>query len=227
LPARHWSDPGRNPFNPNGSEDEKRVSARHQVKRLDRTSKERSRYQKPVLQKKQAFFVRCGSFSEVRSFTSGCLLSVESGPDVFADALVPPPGGWCPVFSPKIVGLVGAGLPASRLGPSARALGCPRIGPSLPCRGRLDRKWLGSSVPGRRAPVPPRAVHAWLAFGRRRSTLDAMVIGSPSRTVNQFPERRQKRDETSVSPIPRHSRGCRVYTRFIAMLKLPFKSARS
>src|SRR5712664_2464493 len=33
------------------------------------------------------------------------LLSVESGPDVFADALVlPPSGGWCPIFSPETVG---------------------------------------------------------------------------------------------------------------------------
>jgi hypothetical protein len=57
--------------------------------------------------------------------------------------------------------------------------------------------------------------------------LDAMVIGLPNWTVNQIFVRRQNRDETSVSPIPPQSRGCRVYTPFIAMLKLPFKSARS
>jgi hypothetical protein len=58
----------RSRFNPNGSEDEKRVSARHQVKRPGSNFKRRSRFQKPVRQKKQAFFVRCGSH-EVRNFT--------------------------------------------------------------------------------------------------------------------------------------------------------------
>jgi hypothetical protein len=70
----------------------------------------------------------------------------------------------------------------------------------------LGRRYLGLSVPGRR----PWAVHAWLAFGLSRGTLDMMVIGSPSRTVNQFSQRRQNRDETSISPIPPQSRGRRV-----------------
>ena len=54
---------------------------------------------KPVRQKKQAFFVRCGSFSKVRSFTKGSLLTVKSGPDVFADALVTPEAQGAAIFS--------------------------------------------------------------------------------------------------------------------------------
>jgi hypothetical protein len=61
------------------------VSARHQVKRLDRPFEELAP-RNPVRQKKQVFFVRCGSL--VRSFI-GLKPKVKSGPDVFADALVP------------------------------------------------------------------------------------------------------------------------------------------
>jgi hypothetical protein len=52
-------------FNPGSSGRRKRVSARHQVKRLDRTFEELAP-RSPVRQKKQVFFVRCGSL--VRSF---------------------------------------------------------------------------------------------------------------------------------------------------------------
>jgi hypothetical protein len=51
---------------------------------------------KPVWQKKQAFFVRCGSLG-IRNFTGAPKPHVRSGPDVFADALVPnagPDGTW-------------------------------------------------------------------------------------------------------------------------------------
>ena len=46
-----------------------------------------SLFQEPVRQKKQVFFVRCGSL-ELRNFT-GPKARSKSGPDVFADALVP------------------------------------------------------------------------------------------------------------------------------------------
>ena len=63
----------------------KRVSARHQVKRLDRLS-EGFALPKPVRQKKQVFFL--GAESLLRNFT-GPKARLKSGPDVFADALVP------------------------------------------------------------------------------------------------------------------------------------------
>jgi uncharacterized protein len=55
------------------------------------------------------------------------------------------------------------------------------------------------------------AVGAWLAFVLSRGTLDAMVIGLPSRTVNQFLGPRQNRSETSISPI-RCSRAVVAFT---------------
>jgi hypothetical protein len=67
------------------------VSARHQVKRLDRHFQEFAfqgfALRKPVRQKKQVFFVRCGS--EGPQFRRAAKPEVKSGPDVFADALVP------------------------------------------------------------------------------------------------------------------------------------------
>src|SRR5258707_10176783 len=63
------------------------MSAIHQVKRLDRTSKEFAP-SKPVQQKKQVFFVRCGS-SRRSAISPGPQPGTKSGPDVFADALVP------------------------------------------------------------------------------------------------------------------------------------------
>ena len=47
---------------------------------------------KPVRQKKQVFFARCGSL-RVRNFT-GKIGQVKSDPDVFADALVSQAGRW-------------------------------------------------------------------------------------------------------------------------------------
>jgi hypothetical protein len=65
------------------------VSARHQVKRLDRTFDRACSFRKPARQKKEVFFI--GADPEVRSFT-GALRQLRFGPDVFADALVP---RWC------------------------------------------------------------------------------------------------------------------------------------
>jgi len=48
------------------------VSARHQVKRLDRTSRSARASAGTVRQKKQAFFVRCGSL-EIRNVTGDLL----------------------------------------------------------------------------------------------------------------------------------------------------------
>jgi len=83
----------RSGFYTGGSGRRKRVSARHQVKRLDRPSGN-SFFGKPVRQKKQVFFVRCGS--TVRNFTGAETPIVKSDPDVFADALVPPPAAEPP-----------------------------------------------------------------------------------------------------------------------------------
>jgi hypothetical protein len=56
-------------------------------------SKEFAHFERPVRQKKQVFFVRCGSL--LRNFT-GNPSPVQSGPDVFADALVPQAGAMMP-----------------------------------------------------------------------------------------------------------------------------------
>src|SRR5260221_6041096 len=71
-----------------GSGRRKRVSARHQVKRLDRILVKGSLFRKPVRQKNQVFFVRCGFLSS--GISPALFAEVKSGPDVFADALVPP-----------------------------------------------------------------------------------------------------------------------------------------
>jgi hypothetical protein len=102
MPARHKSpqdDLPKRQFQSEGSGRRKRVSARHQVKRLDRISEELAP-PKPVRQKKQVFFVRCGSPQGGLQFHRGESSQVKSGPDVFADALVPrnvlvPRNGLC------------------------------------------------------------------------------------------------------------------------------------
>jgi hypothetical protein len=58
-----------------GSSRRKRVSARHQVKRLDRIFEGFALFEKPVRQKKQVFFVRCGVF--VRNFAGPILKALE------------------------------------------------------------------------------------------------------------------------------------------------------
>src|SRR5580698_2126007 len=49
-----------------------------------------SLFRKTVRQKKRVFFVRCGSNDP--QFHGALKAEVKSGPDVFADALVPPAG---------------------------------------------------------------------------------------------------------------------------------------
>jgi len=68
------------------------VSARHQVKRLDRL------FEYSLLEIGPAEENRFSSFGadlEIRNFT-GALCQVESGPDVFADALVKEPAQLAP-----------------------------------------------------------------------------------------------------------------------------------
>jgi hypothetical protein len=71
------------------------VSARHQVKRLQRTFDRARSFRKAVRQKKEVFFI--GADPKVRSFT-GAVCPLKFGPDVFADALVPPPLRCRPAF---------------------------------------------------------------------------------------------------------------------------------
>jgi hypothetical protein len=78
---------------PSGSGRRKRVSARHQVKRLDRIFDRACSFRKPVRQKKEVFFI--GADPKVRNFT-GALRQLRFGPDVFADALVPQAGAMSP-----------------------------------------------------------------------------------------------------------------------------------
>jgi hypothetical protein len=62
------------------------VSARHQVKRLDRPFEEFALSKTGPAE--ETSFLRSVRIPEIRSFT-GILAQVKSGPDVFADALVP------------------------------------------------------------------------------------------------------------------------------------------
>jgi|SRR5882724_6141834 len=86
MPARHTSSRTKSQDKLRSSGRRKRVSARHQVKRLDRSSKEFA-LSKTIRQKKQVFFVRCGSSGP--QFHRAPKPGLKSGPDVFADALVP------------------------------------------------------------------------------------------------------------------------------------------
>jgi hypothetical protein len=76
----------RSEFQTGGSGRRKRVSARHQVKRLHRTFDRACSFRKPARQKKRVFFI--GADPKVRNFI-GALSQLRFGPDVFADALVP------------------------------------------------------------------------------------------------------------------------------------------
>ena len=90
MPARHKSLPrsaspkGRSQSESSGNE--KRVSARHQVKRLDRP------FGSSLFENRSGRRNRFSSFGAdpvwLRNFT-GANAQVRSGPDVFADALVP------------------------------------------------------------------------------------------------------------------------------------------
>jgi len=89
-------------MNVQGSGRRKRVSARHQVKRLDRISEDRAfkrspNFQKPVRQKKRVLLRSVRVSLTTRNFYRAERPGMKSGPDVFADALVPsgrihPPG---------------------------------------------------------------------------------------------------------------------------------------
>jgi hypothetical protein len=70
------------------------VSARHQVKRLDRIFEKSSLFPK-IGPAEETSFLRSVRILAVRNFTGfqarrACKPQVKSGPDVFADALVPP-----------------------------------------------------------------------------------------------------------------------------------------
>jgi hypothetical protein len=72
------------------------VSARHQVKRLDRLSKKSSLFEVGPAEE-TGFFVRCGPpFGS--AISPGPKPIVKSDPDVFADALVPMAGHLVPAF---------------------------------------------------------------------------------------------------------------------------------
>src|SRR6185437_5643867 len=94
MPARHTS-PGdvsllEAETNPKGSGRRKRVSARHQVKRLDRPfERVRSSKTGPA---EETGFLRSVRISGPQ-FHRALVPVVKSGPDVFADALVPRPRG--------------------------------------------------------------------------------------------------------------------------------------
>ena len=84
MPARHSS----LRRNSEGSGRRKRVSARHQVKRLDRISKEFASSSRSSRRNKLSSF-GADAFMEIRNFYRRHKPGMKSGPDVFADALVP------------------------------------------------------------------------------------------------------------------------------------------
>ena len=117
----------RSEFQTGGSGRRKRVSARHQVKRLDRTFRQGSLWRKPARQKKEVFFI--GADPKVRNFT-GAVRQLRFGPDVFADALVPrrrlPPGALIPKKSYD-ARLAAHGFMPARIAPMVIALPNDRV----------------------------------------------------------------------------------------------------
>jgi hypothetical protein len=89
--------------NPRGSVDERGCRRDIRSNGWIDLSKGLALERKPVRQKKQVFFVRCGS---QRSAISPALAQVKSGPDVFADALV-----HQGAFAPQ-AGLIVPGMPS-------------------------------------------------------------------------------------------------------------------
>lgn len=97
MPARHTSPQIelllKERISTGGSGRRKRVSARHQVKRLDRCFKRVRSFENRSGRRNRVFFVRCGSH-DPQFYRRSQSPRVKSGPDVFADALVlqePPP----------------------------------------------------------------------------------------------------------------------------------------
>jgi hypothetical protein len=176
MPARHWS-PQREfasaDFNVKALIDERGC-------RRDIRSTAGSYFdEKPVRQKKQVFFVRCGS-PRAPQFHRASRPNVKSGPDVFADALVPKAGASAAwrfrfpqsqilIWSSTARGLrSGRVLPASSVArhASPRGTGSGEPMTRLQRRTRFAAAFsfprassnAGSPVPGRRpnSPVPCR-----------------------------------------------------------------------
>jgi len=149
------------------------VSARHQVKRLDRIAKEFA-LSKTIRQKKQVFFVRCGS-SDPQFHRAKARL--KSGPDVFADALVPrnarflgPSFPETPRFPERLLARAALHLASSLpISPSTfarrRPSGPPRMGsrPSRPEAFRFNLRLAGALVGGAATPAASgRTLAQWL-----------------------------------------------------------------
>jgi len=175
------------------------VSARHQVKRPDRTSK-RSRLQVGLAE--ETSFLRSVRTLSLRSFTGGHVPRSEIGPDVFADAL------------------------ASLSRSSARRFRFPK--PSKPKISRAAvRISHGAGRPLLGCASRPAIVITRQAGGWRQRMVRAMVIVAPNGRVNRTSSLRTNPGKCGVSRFPSVKALAVVYAGFIAMLKLPFKFDRS
>jgi hypothetical protein len=101
MPARHKSlqdDLLCSKFKSDGSGRRKRVSARHQVKRLDQSFEELSALSKTGLAEETGFLRSVRIL--ISAISPAVFAQVKSGPDVFADALVPQSRCiWCLALS--------------------------------------------------------------------------------------------------------------------------------
>lgn len=198
MPARHTSlqdipllESG---LQPGGSGRRKRVSARHQVKRLDRP-----------FERARSCENRSGRRSQFSSFgadfwsaiSSGSKPFMKSGPDVFADALVPLP--WL--------------SPARQLSRISQS----KLSPST-----AEVPEASAVTPGRQrsGPVAVTATGCEVRLPR-------MVIVSRNGRVNRIPEPASNPCQIGVLRFPGGPRGACIHLRFIAIFKLPFKFDRS
>jgi hypothetical protein len=180
LPARHWSEPGRIDFNPNCSEGRKEGVGETSGQTAGSNFEEGARAdRRPVRQKKQVFFVRCGSL-EVRNFIRHCFAR------------------WDLVLTCSPTPSFPTGAGGVRYFPEKQF-------PDLFSRGVA-------------AVVRTRLVRAL-----RASRLRPWLSVRESRAVNHFLAARQSPHQPPLFDFVRLRRSARVYTVFIATLKLPFK----
>ena len=213
------------------------MSARHQVKRLDRLSRE------PAPSNRSGRRNRFSSFGadlpKRSAISPGPKPGVRSGPDVFADALAPrklrvSPGGC---FSGALLRWPAHPAPGSHLPDilfdCSRVLtdfGTPSLHPvrhASRSRYQVRREHLtaadAAGAPGSHpGSVTGRRIAPTLRVDEV-ADVAAMVIVPPNGRVNRISPIGTSCCAAVVSAIPRRAAPWRVYTPFIANLKLPFK----
>ena len=198
MPARHKSLQDdlllEADFKSDSSGRRKRVSARHQVKRLDRTFEELA-----LLENRSGRRNRFSSFGADLQWSAISPAvskpNVKSGPDVFADALVPRAGAACApgaLISPN---------PDIHISPGPR-VGVARKRHRVPdaCGTPVPLRRAGTTLarPGDRTgattPLPWRveACTRWARCPKSGHAIAPMVIVSRNGRVNRIPRTRRK-----------------------------------